>query len=128
MRENRIKTLRFGALTANSSGVISLNSSWPINGFIQGVQILANNFTATGSLSLTISGTGDSILSFTSGTATSNIAVSGTHYIRAYARGPDNSTLSGLAYTEIPVNDVITLAFAGVGDSKSGLGLNIIYV
>lgn len=51
VRDNRIKTYRFGTLTSNSSGVISTtNSSYPINGEVIKMVVDVHNFAANGSI------------------------------------------------------------------------------
>jgi hypothetical protein len=126
VRENRVKAYRFSSDDLVGDA-ISVYTAWPLNGLLQSVQIMANNYTATGSLLLVTSGTGEVIWSIASGTATGNISSSGTTYIRATTKGTDNSNQSGLSYAEIPLMDVYQLK-GGVGVNKSGAGFNIYYI
>ena len=130
MRDNRIKVYRFnpGSLVAAADTTLSTYTAWPLNGLIQSIQYTANNYTATGSIYLRVSGTGEVIWSIaSSGTSTGNVAGSDVVFPRAITRGTENSSQSGLSYAEIPVNSILQLD-GGLGVSKSGTGFNIAYI
>ncbi len=131
MRDNRIKSYRFplGSLIASAGGIIDIYTPHTLNGTLQSIQLVAGNFTATGSFDLTVSGTGETIWSIISGTNTNNIAVSDTVFPRAIPRDTTNLSLSGANYfTEIVMNSDLRLIGSGLGNATSGLGLNIQYI
>ena len=127
VRDHRIETYDF------KSGITGANfsvDSWrSINGTLAGVQVLGNNYAATGSLLLVNKTTGLTAWNLVSGTVTSNVATSGTYYPLAYAVNQVNTTLSGTApvIAEIPLFGEYTLVGSGLGASKSGLGITLIY-
>jgi hypothetical protein len=125
VRDHRIETFDFksGLVGANFS-----NTSWrSINGILHGVNVKDNNFAATGSLLLISEGTGLPVWSLISGTATGNVASSGVYYPVAYAVNQVNATLSGTTTVDIPLFGEYTLVGSGLGASKSGLGVTLIY-
>jgi hypothetical protein len=134
MRPNRVKTFDFsaGSLTASAGGNIQAYSDYPINGLLQSIQLKASTYAATGSLHLYVSGARDFALwNFISGTATSNVAVSGTYFPRVNPRYPTNVLMSGTsltAYVELPLFGVLDLVGSGLGNGTSGIGLTITYI
>ncbi len=137
VRPNRIKTtdsndISITKLTSTTTGIIDDYTSIPINGFLQNVQWLAGNHTATGSLFITVSGTAEPILTVTSGATTSNVAADIFSFIRKPTVGITNITLSGAngynEFAEIPISSLIHVVGSGMGNGKSGLGLNFVYV
>jgi hypothetical protein len=135
-RPNRIKTtdsidISITDLTATAGGIIDAYTN-PVNGFLQNVQWTAGNHTATGSLFITLSGTGESILTMTSGATTGRVNADFISYPRKVADSTLNVTLSGAngfnEFTEIPLNSTIHVVGSGMGNGKSGLGLVFTYV
>jgi hypothetical protein len=128
VRDHRIETFDF--LSGGLTGANFDNSSWrSLNGLLIGVQVKENNWAATGSLFVTISGLGYPVWSMISGTNTGNVSASGTYYPVAYANNQTNLSLSGTAPTisEIPLFGNIRLVGSGLGASKSGLGVTLVY-
>ena len=137
VRENRIKftvsdDISITDLTATAGGVIDVVTPNGINGFIQNISWLAGNHTATGSLFITVSGTGEEILTLTSGATTGNVAANFVKYPRAEAHGLTGIPLSGAngydEFVEIPVATKIRIVGSGLGNGTSGLGVSITYV
>jgi len=135
VRDIRIKTYRFaaGSLAAPATGNFSEYTERPLNGKLYAIQVQANNYTATGSMFLFVSGTMEKVWGMTSGTITSNVAGSDAYFPRAFCRFSENNTLlSGTtAHTEmdlIPLNSVLNLVGSGLGNTKSGTGFNIVYI
>lgn len=130
VRPNRIKSYRYnvGSIVADASGNMDLYTDYPLNGLIQSIQLLSTNFTDTGSLILTISGTGEQVWGLTSGTALNNVATADVVFPRATTRGTNNSDQSGLSYAEIPINSVLRLMGSGLGNVTSGTGFNLQYI
>jgi len=131
VRENRVKTYTYSisSLTAASTGLLDAYTDHAINGTIQKLFWDAGNHAATGSLIVTVSGIGESILSFTSGTLYGMTSEDFTKYLR-YATA--TSTGSPIALTDagaqITVNDIIRVVGSGLGNGKSGLGFTIYYI
>jgi hypothetical protein len=99
---------------------------------LHAIQMQENNFTATGSLFLSVSGTGEIAWSMISGTATSNVAATGVYLPMGHARTTQNETLSGTAgngvWEHFPMMGNMRIIGSGLGASKSGLGLTIVYI
>jgi len=130
-RPNRVKVHRIstGSLIADASGNLDIYTWSPLNGLLQSVQYTGGNYGATGSLDLTISGTGERLIILKSGTSFGNdVATGDVVFPRAITRGTDGTSTSGLWYGEIPLNSVIRLTGSGLGNTKSGTGFNIIYI
>jgi hypothetical protein len=128
VRDHRIETYDFP--TGSLIGATISAGTWrSINGILAGVQVKANNWDATGSLILMNTTTGMPVWNLVSGTATGNVAQSGTYYPLAYASTSNNTTLSGTApiTAEIPLFGEYTLTGIGMGTNKSGLGVTLIY-
>jgi len=143
MRGNRVKTFNTGSLVSDAAGDIQeypvggheppLYSPGIINGLLWAIQVKHNEFAATGSMILTVSGTGEVVWTLTSGTETGTVAGSDTYFPRAFTRFSEKNTLlSGTtAHTEmdlIPINSDLLLDCAGLGKAKYGSGLCIIYI
>jgi hypothetical protein len=126
VRDSRIELYEFIGLSGAS---FTLTSNYSLNGILTGIRIKENNFTATGSLSLVCSGTGETIWNLVSGTVTNNVAQSGLYYPVTYCRNSVNTDLSGTSpiITEIPLFGQYQLVGAGLGTGKSGLGFTLIY-
>jgi len=131
MNDLRIKCYRFRAgsdLLASSAGLFDSYALWPIEGTLMGIQFTSNNYAATGSLFLTVSGTEDAIWSCISGTVTSNINVTGLITPVNLARDTKNNSGTNIGYIEMPIYGVMRLVGSGLGDSKSGTGFNVLYI
>ena len=130
VRGNRIKEYRFTTDSlVSADGTLDVYTSFPLNGLLQTVQWAGGNYTATGSLSLTTSGTGEVIWELTSGL--NYAGESFTKFPRASCVTTTNVSLGsnvGDEYAEIPLHNVIRFVGAGLGTGKSGLGLNINYI
>jgi len=130
VKDNRIQTYRFAtsSLIANADGNIDIYTSYPLNGNLKSIQNIAGNQTATGSLVFSLSGTGETIFSLISGA--NCVSVNFTTYPRAPASNTSNVSIGsavGDFYVEIPLDTVIRVVGSGLGNLKSGLGLNITY-
>jgi len=133
VRENRIKSYKFQGtdLAGNSASVINVYSEHPLNGLLQAIQVENNNFAAAGSLYVSVSGTGETVWSLNSGTATGMTSESGNYVVRANARGNTNSAWDLGAGVGIPVEYPLLgnlRLHGGVGPGKSGLGISINYI
>ena len=138
VRPNRIKEINnsdftISEFTSNAGGIINAYSTIPINGAIRGVHWLGGNYTATGSVFITLSGTNTSIVNMTSGTVTGQTVNSEwTVYPKANTVLQTGIPISGadgfVDFTEIPANSVIKIAGSGLGSGKSGLGVGITYI
>lgn len=131
---NILKSYDFGTTTASTgagSGLFGVWTSYELNGMLKAVVVGKNNYNDNGSLYLVASGIGIDIWQLISGTQTSNVAVSGAYLVRGSARTTENINLSGTVgngvWTDIPLYGFIGFVGSGLGDSKSGLGLTIIY-
>ena len=130
VRDHRIETYTFS--TGSLVGANFDSYTWrPINGILMGVAVADNNFTATGSLSLTVSGLEWPVWSMVSGTTTGNVSVSGIYYPRASMYNRVNVSLSGTnstgVYDDIPLMGIYRLVGSGLGASKSGTGFTLVY-
>ena len=131
MNDHRIKCYRFRAgsdLLASSAGLFDSYALWPIPGTLKGIQFMSNNYTATGSLFLTMSGTRETIWSCVSGTLTGNISQTGLITPVSLAKSTLNESGTTIGYTEIPVYGQLRLVGSGLGNGKSGTGFNILYI
>lgn len=136
MRENRIKTIRFGAsdLLAGATGHIDAYSKAEPNGMLKAIMLSENNYAATGSLKIETSGDNFALFSFISGTAFNNSVFTDENFTvlpRGYATTTTNVSLSGTtAYEieEIPLwGRKIHVSISGVGASKSGTEMLLVY-
>lgn len=131
MRPNRIKTYTFTPteLTASAGGTLSLYTNHSLNGMIQKIEYLGGNQTATGSLIFTVSGTGENLFNFKSGTIPGNVASGlSANYLFTYAENSAGATGSPQAFTQYSINGVVRIQGSGLGNGTSGLGLNIVYI
>jgi hypothetical protein len=128
VRDHRIEIRSFASGGLVGAAYEKYNAM-QLNGILLGVRNYDNNYTATGSLILSTSGTGEIIWKLTSGTATGNVAQSGLYYPVAYPVNQANNSLSGTSPTtvEIPLFGDYKLEGAGLGVNKSGLGFDLIY-
>jgi hypothetical protein len=128
VRDHRIETYDFqpGSVVGASFDAYSWRQ---VNGILLAVQLKDNNYAATGSLALTISGLEYPLWSMISGTATGNTSQSGAFYPVTYPVNQINTSLSGTTpiTTEIPIFGNLHLNGAGLGANKSGLGITIVY-
>jgi hypothetical protein len=125
VRENRIKEYRFTTteITASAGEIISAVSNHVLNGTVQKVEILANNYTTNGSIYLFVSGTNELIWS-RNGTATT----SGAFYPHVFTVDQTNVTGSPYVITQRVINSPVYVGGSGLGAGTSGLGINIIYI
>lgn len=136
MRPNRVKTYKFESteLIANDCGSMDSYSTNPINGLLYGVHVGNNDWADdTGSLFLNISGPELTIWSMVSGTERGiGVNASGVTYPRATTVTTESIALSGTGgYNEfafMPLNSVLHLVGSKLGDTKSGVELNVIYI
>lgn len=130
VRDLRIKEFRFEStdLTASAAGRFDSFSNRPLNGTVQKIELLGGNFAATGSIQITISGTGEIIMDLVSGTSQGNVADGTQIYPHVYTFDNSVTTGSPSSATQRTMHDLIRVVGSGLGNAKSGLGLNIIYI
>ncbi len=133
MRPNRIKTFDWidigGSIFADSVGNLNTFSYRPINGTIQKIVKFPSNFTQTGSLLFTVSGTGEPIFNWISGTNQGTVgSLTNINYLFTYANNNAGVTGSPQAYTQRVLNDVVRIIGSGLGAGTSGTGIHIIYI
>lgn len=130
VRDHRLESYQF-----KSGGLVGdafTSHSWrSINGVLEAIRVGANNYTATGSLFLITSGTGEVIWSLQSGTVTGNVAQATLYYPVTSAVNSVNTSLSGTnsngVWKDIPLLGHYVISGVGVGASKSGTGIELIY-
>lgn len=131
VRENRIKTIRFpaGSLVAPSTGRFDIYSPYVLNGTIQKVAFLGGNYTATGSFLVTVSGTTEPILNFTSGTTQGNVAAKSFVYTHVFTHNESAVTGSPTIATQrVLGGEIVRITGSGLGNGTSGLGIEISYI
>ena len=130
VRDLRIKEYRFepSSLTASAAGRFDSYSDRTLNGTIQKIEFLGGNFTATGSLQVSVSGTNEVILQMTSGPSQGNIADGTQIYTHVYTFNNIPTTGSPNTATQRNVNSNVRIVGSGAGNAKSGIGVNIIYI
>ena len=136
VRSNRIKYYTFDStdLTGDATtGVVDVYSDNPINGKIQGVFFESNNWLATGSVVLTVSGAGATILNMASGTATGHhLGEDWVVFPRATTVSTGGVQISGAngydEFAEIPIWSNLRVATGTVGTGSSAGGLTVIYI
>lgn len=132
VRENRIKEYRFnpGSLVANAGEVIDTYTSYPLNGTLQMVELLVGNWEDTGSIYITVSGTGETLLYFASGTSMGTTGVGEDQFVYPQVFAVDNTGTAGSpnVMTQRVINSLIRVAGGNLGSGKSGLGLNLKYI
>lgn len=131
VRENRIKTYRFtaGSLAAPATGRFDIYTAYPLNGTVQKISFLGGNYTATGSFLVTISGTQETILNFTSGTTQGNVAAKSHVYTHVFTHNENGVTGSPTIATQRVIGgEIVRVTASGLGNGTSGLGLEISYI
>ena len=138
VRDNRIKFYTFDstALTGDATtGLIDAYSDNPINGRVQSVYFEAGDWNATGSIMISVSGTGTegTILNQVSGaTAERQLDADWVVFPRATTVGTTGVTLSGAdgydEFAEIPIWSNIRVQTGVVGTGSSASGLTIVYI
>jgi hypothetical protein len=125
VRPNRLKDYTFqGAeLKSNAAGLFKIYSNNPINGVIQKVEYIKNNYTANGSLYIEISGTNELIWR-QEGSLDSNAFA----YPFAYSTNSNNTTGSPQIGAQFVVNNNISLVGSGVGNITSGTRISVYYI
>ena len=131
VRSERVKSYFFpiGSLTADSDGLFNIYSNHNLNGTIQSVVFQTNNYTTTGSIILFASGLGNSgtdlneqILKIRAG------STSQTFYPVVYGEQNNNVTGSPQAFIQTVIQSPLRVVGSGLGDSKSGLGIQVYYI
>ena len=130
VRDTRIKEYNFGYDKVTGT-TLSAYTDYPLNGRLIGVHSYSNNFTATGSLFLTVSGTESTAWSMVSGTVRGiGIGASGLTMPLGVNVRTNSSSISGTStansFAEIPMNSVMHLVGTAIGASKSG-AIAIVY-
>lgn len=131
LRQNRIKdyVFRAGSLTANVSGLFDSYSDNSVNGTVQSITLGSNTFTNTGSISVFLSGTDNSvqqdlILRFRVGSMMQNLY--------PFVSAVDNQAVQWTAGSNVPVqpvmNGIIRVVGSGLGNGTSGLYLTVRYI
>ena len=136
VRDNRVKFYTFQGtdLTGNATtGVVDTYTDNPINGRVQCVYFDAGNWLATGSIVLTVSGAGATILNMVSGTATGHhLNEDWTVFPRATTVGTNGVQISGAdgfdEFAEIPIWSNIRVQTGTVGTGSAAGGLTIVYI
>ncbi len=138
VRSNRIKFYTFDStsLTGDATtGLIDTYSNNPINGRIQSIYFEAGNWDATGSMMISVSGTGTEgmILKQVSGaSAERQLDDDWVVFPRATTVSTTGVTLSGAdgydEFAEIPVWSNIRVQTGVVGTGSSASGLTIVYI
>ena len=128
---NRAKEYRFteSEMTAAGDESIDVYSKYPLYGNLQAIQWIGGNHTATGSIIVSISGTGETLWALTSGL--NNVSETFTKLPRGSCVTANNTSLGsnvGNVYDYIPLRNMIKVEGAGLGSCTSGLGLNIAYM
>lgn len=136
VRDVRIKEFRFSteSLTSDADGNIDVYTDHPLNGRLWAIHNAGadnpGSWAKIGSLTFSISGADQTIYVWKSGPTTTianeGVVTADTHFPRASLRMTSGSPLT--EYDTIPMNSVIRLVGSGLGDSKSGLGINIAYI
>ena len=125
LKSNRVERISFSPteLTSSSGGIINVFSDSSINGTIRKVELVAGNHTNTGSLFPNISGGASELIWSKVG------GVSGTSVDYPHVYTSDNVRVTGspsLGISRIAM-DTLHVIGSGMGNTKSGLGLNIYY-
>lgn len=130
VRDNRIKTISFpaGSLVADAAGLFDVYTHYPPNGTIQKIEFKGGNYTATGSMLLSVSGTGETLLNFSSGTDQGNLADGTIVYPHVFTFDVNSVTGSPNIASQRVINDLVRLVGSGLGNGKSGLGVNVVYI
>ncbi len=143
MRGNRVKFYYFPGSPSlygdGTTGNVDTYSDTPINGRIQSVYFEGGNWAATGSMTLSISGTAAGltstegyVLSFESGTATHNLGEDWVVFPRATTVHTNMTAISGVdgydEFAEIPVWSILRLEAGVVGTGSMASGLTIVYI
>mgnify|MGYP003133304419 CR=1 FL=1 len=126
VRENRIKNFTFsvGSLTTDAAGQINVYSDYPLNGTIKKIGFEAGNYTATGSIFISISG----VVSEPVWEKINNVNADSIAYPIIYTEDKTGTTGSPDAYTSRVINSTIRIQSSGCGSGKSGLGLSVYYI
>ena len=122
-----------GSLTVNAAGSGEVYSDHSINGIIQNIVALGNNYTTTGSILIFESGLGNSgtnlgglIITLRAGSA-----INTELYPFAYGalnQATSASGTTGPVFFQKVVHGPLRIAFSGCGASTSGVGLIVNYI
>jgi len=123
VRDSRIKTYLFtnaGSLTSDAKGNLDTYSKHPLNGELLAVGVGTNDWTATGSIVTLVSGGYASVLGAVRGTTVGDTVT---------VKVPVLNTGAASTLTELhpAMNDVLHIVGSGLGNSKSGLSIRIVY-
>ena len=131
---NTVKQYSFpiGSITGGAAH-FDVYTDIALNGKLQSIEWVAGNTAATGSLQVFKSGGATlSIYSIISGTANWHLlSISFEAYPKNTTVSTTDTLLSGTGapvYTDVTLNSVLRVVGSSVGASKSGLGLNILYI
>ena len=138
VRDNRIKFYTFDStdLTGDTTtGVVDVYTDNPLNGRIQSVYFDADDWLASGSITLSVSGVGTqgTILNMVSGTATGHhLDEDWVVFPRATTVGTDGVSLSGAdgydEFAEIPIWSHLRVQTGVVGTGSAAGGLTVTYI
>ena len=133
VRDNRIKQYMFspGSLTVNAAGSGTTYSDHSINGIIQNIVFLDNNYTTTGSILIFASGLGNSGIGLGELILTLRAGSTGDFYPYKYGTVNQAVTASGTsqpALFQSVIHAPLRLAFSGCGAATSGVGLIVNYI
>ena len=121
---NRVKEYIFsnvGSLTAPATGVIAAQySEYGLNGEILGVHIGTTNWTNTGSLQILSSGTRNHVI------GTIRSVAQGAFYFSSATLLPTGAASTLTETRPISVGPIYVIG-SGLGDSKSGTALSVLY-
>jgi len=135
VRDIRIKEYKFtssdlsGAAVSTSTGSAHFGaySQHPLNGTIQAIEYVYNNFAKAGSIGITISGTGETIIACGSDTAF-NWGSTQTIYPHVYTYDSVGNIGSPQTFTQRVVNSTIYIWGSGVGTGSTATSLSIKYI
>ena len=131
--QDRVKQYSFsiGSLTS-AAAHFDVYTNTALNGQLQAIEWMSGNNAATGSLFIYRSGgAATQIWGLISGTAGHMLGESFVVFPRASTVSTTDYSLSGTTsswYSDIPLNSVLRVVGSSIGASKSGLGLNLVYI
>lgn len=131
VRSIRIKEYRFslGSLTASAGGLFNVYSDQAINGTLQNIYFGDNSYTATGSLLVFASGTGNSGVGINDLFMRVRAGSSNTTlYPFVYPENNQNTTGSPQAFTQPVMNSTLRIVGSGLGNVTSGLSLVVRFI
>ena len=126
VRETRIKNYTFsvGSLTSASNGRLDAYSERPLNGTIQKVSFGAGDYSANGSITVTISGAVSEPVWEKIGTVNAD----SLQYVSVFPVDNLGATGSPDTMVQRVINSTIRIQLSGCGDTKTASGLTIFYI